>query len=83
VLGAIFTFVIARPGLVKRPSLYLALASLSMLAAAAAGLAPGTAARAGLLLFAAAGVVGVALASNLLVENDGARHRVRAVGRSR
>jgi hypothetical protein len=82
-LSAIVTFAIARPGLMKRPSLYLALASLAMLAAAAAALAPGTAARAGLLLFAAAGVVGVALASNLLVENQGTRRRIRAVGRSR
>lgn len=81
--SAIFTFMIARPGLMKRPSLYLALAAFSLLASAAAGLAPGTAARAGLLLFAAAGVVGVALASNLLVENHGTRRRSRAVSRAR
>lgn len=83
VLCAIFTFAVARPGLMKRPNLYLALASLSMLAAAAAGLAPGTAARAGLLLFAAAGVVGVGLASNFLVENHGTRRSSRTVSRSR
>jgi hypothetical protein len=83
VLSAVFTFVIARPGLMKRPSVYLALAALSMLAASASSLAPGTAARAGLLLFAAAGVVGVALASDFLVENDGTRRRGRAIRRAR
>ncbi len=83
VLSAIFTFNIARHGLWKRPSLYLALAALSLLGAAASELAPGTVAHAGLLLFAAAGVLGVALASDVLVENDGAGRRGRAISRSR
>ena len=83
VLNAIVTFTIARPGLWKRPSLYLALAAFCLLGAAASELAPGPVARAGLLLFAAAGVVGVALASDVLVEKDGARRRSRAISRPR
>jgi hypothetical protein len=81
--SAIFIFVIARPGLWKRPSLYLALAALSLLCAAALELVPGAVARAGLLLFAAAGVLGVALASDVLVENGGAGRRTRAIRRAR
>jgi hypothetical protein len=83
VLSAVFSFVIARPGLKRRPNLYLALASLATLGAAASQLAPGDTARAGLLLFAAASVIGVGLASNVLVEQDGAGRRRGPVGRSR
>jgi hypothetical protein len=83
VVSGLFTFLIARPGLWRRASVYLALAALSIFAAAAAALASGTAARAGLLLFAAAGVVGVALASDVLVEQNGARRRSRTVSRAR
>jgi hypothetical protein len=79
VASAIVTFLIARQGLMKRSNLYLALAALCLLGAAASELAPGPAARAGLLLFAAAGLVGVGLASNLLVESDGPRRRIRPV----
>ena len=61
--AAVFTFLIARPGLWQRASVYLALAAFSLLGAAASALAPGTAARAGVLLFAAASALGVALAS--------------------
>jgi hypothetical protein len=82
-VSALFTFLIARPGLWRRPSLYLALAAFSMVAAAASQLAPGAAAHAGLLLFAAASVIGVALASNVLVEQNGAGGRQRAIGRAR
>lgn len=83
VISAIVTFIVARPGLWKRPSLYLALAALCLLGVAASELAPGTVARAGLLLFAAAGVLGVALASDVLIENSGMQRRSRAVRRSR
>ena len=72
-LSAIFTFLIARPGLWQRASVYLALASLSLLGAAASALAPGAMARAGLLLFAAAGLLGVALASDVLVDELGSK----------
>lgn len=83
VLSAVFSLVIARPGLKRRPNLYLAMASLAILGAAASQLAPGDTARAGLLLFAAASVIGVALASNVLVEQDGAGRRRGPVGGSR
>lgn len=70
VLSAIFTLLIARRGLFRRrrSGLYLALAALCLLGGAACQLSPGEMARAGLLLFAATAVAGVALASNLLVE---------------
>jgi hypothetical protein len=82
-LGAIFTFLIARPGLWRRASVYLALASLCLLGAAASELTPGAMARAGLLLFAAAGVLGVALASNVLVDELGGKRHRTPVGAGR
>ena len=82
-LCAIFTFLIARPGLWRRASVYLALASLSLLGAAALALAPGAMARAGFLLFAAAGVLGVALASDVLVDELGSKRHRTPVGLGR
>ena len=82
-LSAIFTFLIARPGLWRRASVYLALASLSLLGAAASALAPGAMARAGLLLFAAAGLLGVALASDVLVDDLGSKRDRAPVGPGR
>lgn len=83
VASAVFVFLIARPGLWRRPSFYLALAALCLLGAAASVFAAGLAARAGLLLFAAAGVVGVALGSNRLVEAGRVNAKRGAVGRAR
>jgi hypothetical protein len=83
VLSALFTFAIARRGLWRRPDLYLALAALCMIAAAASELAPGAQARAGLLLFAAASVIGVGIASDGLVQHGGAGRSRRAVGSTR
>jgi hypothetical protein len=68
VLSAVFTFFIARPGLWRRASVYLALAAISMLGGAACQLTPGLAAHAGVLLFEAAALIGVAVASNVFVE---------------
>lgn len=82
-LSAIFTFLIARPGLWRRASVYLALASLCLLGAAASELAPGAMARAGLLLFAAAGLLGVALASDVLVDELGGKRHRTPVGAGR
>lgn len=82
-LSAIFTFLMARPGLWRRASVYLVLASLCLLGTAASELAPGTMARAGLLLFAGAGVLGVALASDVLVDNLRGQGRRPPVGPAR
>jgi hypothetical protein len=87
VLSAVFTLLIARRGAVlgQRSSIYLALSALCLLGEAACGLSPNDnlMARAGLLVFAAAGVAGVALASNFLVEERSGRARRIAVGRTR
>jgi len=80
--AAVFLFLIARPGLWRRPSFYLLLAAVCLVGVAAGGLVPGAPARAGLMLFAAAAVLGVALASDGLVENGGADRRRPTVGRS-
>lgn len=68
VLSAVFTFLIARPGLWRRAHVYLALAAISILGGAACQLAAGLTARAGVLLFEAAALIGVAIASDVLVE---------------
>jgi hypothetical protein len=73
--GAIAVFFVARPGLWTRASIYLLLAALSLLGAAAAQMEEGMAAHAGLLLFAAASVLGVGVGSDVLV--DTARRRRR------
>ena len=83
VLSAVFTFLVARPGLWRRASVYLALAALCLLGTAASELVVGTPARAGLLLFAAAAVLGVALSSYVFVDDGRARRRGRAIGRAR
>jgi hypothetical protein len=67
----------------RRASVYLALASLCLLGAAASELAPGAMARAGLLLFAAAGLLGVALASDVLVDELGGKRHRTPVGAGR
>jgi len=87
VVSAIFMLLIARRGVLmgQRSSIYLALSALCVLGAAACALSPGQTemARAGLLLFAAAGVAGACLASNLLVEERGRRTRCLTIGRAR
>lgn len=83
VLSATFMVLIARRGLWTRASVYLALAALSVLGAAACQLAPGMAARAGLMLFAAAGLIGVSIASNVLVEQREQDKRGPAIRRAR
>lgn len=85
VLSAVFTFLIARRGLFagRRSGLYLALAAVCLLGAAACRLTPDLMARIGLLLFAAAAVAGVALASNVFVEEHGLAHKRLPVGRLR
>lgn len=85
VLSAIFILLIARLGLKtwQRASVYLALAALSVVGAAACQLAPGVAARAGLMLFAAAGLLGVSLASDVLVEQRQQDKQGPAIRRAR
>jgi hypothetical protein len=85
VLSALFTFLIARQGLKewRRASIYLALAAVSVLACAACQLVPGLIARVGVLLFAAAGLLGVAIASDVLVEQRQEDQRRLAVRRAR
>ncbi|MDR3527204.1 MAG: hypothetical protein P4L57_07970 [Rhizomicrobium sp.] len=87
VVSALFMLLIARRFVFagNRSGLYLALSALCLVGAAACGLAPvaNLMARAGLLVFAAAAVAGVALASNLLVEERGAKRRHLAVSRAR
>jgi hypothetical protein len=86
VFSAVCTLIIARRPLLagQRSGLYLALSAVCLLGAGACALSPGAnlAARAGLLLFAAAAVAGVALASNLLVEEQrgGARGLIGGAG---
>lgn len=75
VLSALFALLIARKPLFKgrRSGVYLALAALALLGAAALQAAPSgdrAFARAGLMLFAAAGLAGSALASNLRIEEE-------------
>lgn len=82
VMSALCVFVLARKDLKTKPGLYLALSALSMLGGAACQLAPGLAARAGVFLFEAAALIGVALASNLLIEQT-ADGRRRAISRLR
>lgn len=82
VFGAAFTFLIARHGLWRRASIYLSLAAVAMLFGAACAFSPGAAAHAGILLFAAAELVGVATASDVLVEQREKDDRL-AVSRSR
>ncbi|GAA0525816.1 hypothetical protein FHS83_001983 [Rhizomicrobium palustre] len=57
----------------RRSGVYLMLCGLALIGAAACSLAPGPLAKNGLLLFAAAAVLGAALASNLFVEEEGKR----------
>lgn len=68
VLAATFTFLTARPGLWRKTHAYLLLAAVAMLGGAACQLSGGIAARAGVLLFEAAALIGVGIASNVLVE---------------
>jgi len=85
VLSAVFTFLIARRGLFERQrsGLYLALAAVCLLGAAACRLTPDLMARIGFMLFAAAAVAGVALASNVFVEEHGRPRKRLPVGRLR
>jgi hypothetical protein len=68
VLAALAILAMARRVTIKRSRLYLVLGAVSLLGAAACQLIDGTVAGAGLLLFSAAGLLGVALASDVLVE---------------
>lgn len=83
VVSAVFTLLLARPGLWRRAYLYLALAGLSMLGGAACQLSDGLTARAGVLLFEAAALVGVAVASNVFVEQRRKDKRGLLVRRAR
>jgi len=87
VLSALFTLLIARRYVFagSRAGIYLALSALCLVGAAACSLSPGEnlMARAGLLVFAAAAVAGVALASNLLVEERGHQSARFAIRRGR
>lgn len=83
VLSALLMALIARRQGRERASLYLVLAALSLLGSAACQLVPGMAARAGLMLFSAAGLIGVAVASDVLVEQrQKDKHRL-AIRRAR
>jgi hypothetical protein len=82
-VSAVLVFLLARPALRQRPNLYLGLSALSLLGAAACQSAPGIAARAGVLLFVAAALIGVAFASNVLVEQRNQHKRALAVTRGR
>ena len=82
-VSAVLIFLLARPALRHRASLYLGLSALSLLAAAACQSAPGIAARAGVLLFVAAALIGVAFASNVLVEQRNQDKRALAITRGR
>lgn len=73
-IAALALLVIGRP-VRRRAGLYLGLAGFALIGSATCAPIPGAAARAGMLLFAAASVLGVALASDFLVENGGARRR--------
>ena len=68
VLAALAILAMARRVTIKRSRLYLLLGVVSLLGAAACQLIDGTVAGAGLLLFSAAGLLGIALASDVLVE---------------
>jgi hypothetical protein len=68
VLAAVAILATARRVTIKRSRLYLALGAVSLLGAAACQLIDGTVAGAGQLLFSAAGLLGVALGSDVLVE---------------
>jgi hypothetical protein len=85
VLSAAFLLLIARRELKqrRRAGVYLALSALSLVGAAACQLVPGMAARAGLMLFSAAGLIGVAVASDVLVEQRQKDKRGSAVRRAR
>lgn len=83
IASALVTFLLARSGLWSRSHLYLVLAAFSMLGSAACQLATGLAAEAGVLLFEAAALIGVAIASNVLVEERQQRKRALAIGGSR
>lgn len=83
VAAAGFMLLLARPGLWRRASVYLGLSALSLIGGAACQLTPGLAAHAGVLLFEAAALVGVAIASNVLVEQRQQDKRPFAVSGSR
>ncbi len=87
VLSALFTLLIARRFLFAgmRSGIYLAFSALCLLGEAACSLSPGEnlMARAGLLVFAATAVAGVALASNLLVEERSSQLARFAIRRAR
>jgi hypothetical protein len=83
VLSAMFMVLIARRRARQRAGLYLSLSALSLIGAAACQLEPGLAARAGVMLFAAAGVIGVSIASDVLVEQRDKDKRRLAVRRAR
>jgi hypothetical protein len=83
VAAAIFTLLVARPGLWRKPQVYLALASLSMLGGAACQLTTGLASQAGVLLFEAAALIGVGIASEVLVEARAQDHGRPGVRRRR
>jgi hypothetical protein len=68
VLAALVILAMARRVTNNRSRLYLLLGAVSLLGAAACQLIDGTVAGAGQLLFSAAGLLGVALASDVLVE---------------
>jgi len=67
-LAAAVLFLVARTGTMKRSRLNLTLGAAALLGAAACRLAPGLAAEAGLILFSAAGYVGIALSLDGFVE---------------
>lgn len=70
VLSAVFLLLIARPGLWRRSSIYFSASALCLIGAAASHLTQGAMARAGLLAFAGAALLGVTLGLNILVENQ-------------
>ena len=81
VLAGLAILAMARRATTRRSRLYLVLGAASLLGATACQLTDGMLAQAGMLLFSAAGLLGVALASDVLVEQrqkDEARLAIRA-----
>jgi hypothetical protein len=82
VLAALAIVAMARRVTITRSRLYLVLGAASLLGAAACQLIDGVVANAGMLLFSAAALLGVALASNVLVEQRQQHERGFAVRRA-